>query len=119
MASAYDNMNYAGWDLSDRTDMNGLTIEGLCLCNSLPNAKVLPADLTGTTFTYCNLDNVYIPPGNTVDQFCSTRLFQTQNDGQDWLLDPNTLKPVSPLYPDIFIRLGLSTDPNNIPVSVT
>lgn len=86
MTSPYDNKDCTGWDLSDRTDMDGLTIEGLCLSNETPNAQVLPLNLTGTTFVWCNLDNVYVPPGNTIGEGCSNRLFQVQADGQDWLL---------------------------------
>lgn len=95
MSSPYDNKNYTGWNLSDRTDMGGLTIEGLCLSNETPNAMVLPPNLTGTTFVDCNLDNVFIPPGNTLVR-CRVARFRVQEDGLDWLLDED-LNPVRPL----------------------
>lgn len=134
MPTQYDNKDCTGWDLSDRTDMDGLTIEGLCLSNETPNAQVLPPNLTGTTFLWCNLDNVYVPPGNTIGVGCSNRLFQVQADGQDWLLAPSSggslnlarnnsmvainamieapeLVPVQPLNLAHAIAMGLNTDP--------
>lgn len=85
--SDYDDQDMTGHDLSGRTDMSGLTIHGLCLSHEKPEAQVLPSDLTGTTFIACNLDNVLVPPGNTLIN-CSNRMFQANpDDGQDWLVD--------------------------------
>ena len=81
----YSDKDCTGWDLSDRTDMSGIIIHGLCLSNETPNAATLPPDLTGTTFLSCNLDNVFIPDGNTLIN-SSNRLFQVQADGQDWIV---------------------------------
>lgn len=114
MPTPYDNKDCTGWDLSDRTDMDGLVIEGLCLSQAFPNSHVLPESLTGVTFSYCNLDNVFMPPGNTVEN-CSTRCWQAQNDGEDWLLDPDTLEPIAPLNGDGFERFGLSQNPKDLP----
>lgn len=112
--SKYDDKDCTGWDLSDRTDMNGLTIHGLCLSNETPNAKVLPPDLKGVTFERCNLDNVFVPAGNILKD-CSNRLFQVQNDGEDWHIDPKTLLPTMPINSHLFLNIGLSIDPLNIP----
>lgn len=114
MSTPYDNQDMTGWDLSDRKDMSGLFIEGLCLSQESPNSKVLPANLIGTTFSYCNLDNVLIPAGNIV-QNCSTRLFKVQNDGEDWIVDSGVHKPLVPVNSNVFIQLGLSIDPADIP----
>ncbi len=83
----YDDRDCTGWDLSDRTDMNGLIIHGLCLSQPKPDSKVLPSDLTGVTFIACNLMNVYVPPGNSVDPTCQTQRYLVQMDGQDWEVD--------------------------------
>lgn len=91
----YDNKDYTGCDLSDRRDMNNLVIHGLCLSNETPNAQVLPADLKGATFVRCNLDNVFIPAGNTLKN-CSNRIFKAQQDGKDWEIDIN-LTPIKVL----------------------
>jgi len=82
----YSNKDHTGHDLSDRKDISGIVIHGLCLSNETPNARVLPLDITGTTFLCCNLDNVFIPDGNTLIN-CSNRLFQAQEDGHDWIVE--------------------------------
>jgi hypothetical protein len=88
--SDYDDKDCTGWDLSDRTDMDGLTIHGICLSQHVPDTACLPANLTGVTFLACNLDNVLIPPGNIVDPTCSTRRFMNNpDDNSDWLVDEN------------------------------
>lgn len=93
----YDNQDMTGWDLSDRKDMSGLTITGLCLSHEKPEANVLPPDLTGTTFIHCNLDNVFISPGNMLIE-SSNRMFKCMEDGQDWLVDDNG-NPIALLNP--------------------
>ena len=132
----YSDKDCTGWDLSGRTDMSGIIIHGLCLSNETPNAAVLPPDLTGTTFLLCNLDNVFIPSGNTLIGG-SNRLFQVQADGQDWLLQTTAplqlhgtsqaapvgslaaaqamvLTPLQPLNLATTIADGLNTDPSQI-----
>lgn len=127
----YSDKDCTGWDLSGRTDMSGIVIHGLCLSNETPNAAVLPPDLTGTTFILCNLDNVLIPDGNTLIN-CPNRLFQAQEDGQDWVMQaapqlPQTkgaihgvslgspeLTPLQPLNLAVAVENGLNTDPSQI-----
>lgn len=79
----YSNKDMTGWDLSNRKDMDNMIIHGLCLSHEAPS-NCLPPKLTGATFYACNLDNVIIPAGNTVDSTCSNRFFKAQNDGKDW-----------------------------------
>jgi hypothetical protein len=62
----YSFKDMTGWNLSTKTDMDGRTICRSVLSNETPDAQVLPPTLTGVTFVGCNLDNVDIPPGNTV-----------------------------------------------------
>lgn len=81
----YDNKDMTGWDLRDRQDMDGLTIEGLCLSQCVPS-DVLPPTLTGTVFLDCNLDNVRIPQGNLLLRGLN-RFYLVQDDGEDWEID--------------------------------
>lgn len=112
----YSNKDMTGWDLSGRKDMNNIVIHGLCLSWETPNAQALPPDLHGTTFIMCNLDNVFVPLGNTVID-CSVRCFKAQNDLEDWHVDPQTLQPLTPLHPESFTAVGLSIDPKDIPAT--
>ena len=84
----YDNQDFTGWNLSDRTDMDGLTITGSCFSHEKPHSHCLPENLTGVTFIHCNLMNVFIPPGNTAIE-CQTQHYLVQADGQDWEVDEN------------------------------
>lgn len=86
--NAYRNLNMTGRSLADRTDMDNLEIEGLCLSQERLDSNVLPPNLTGVTFYYCNLDNVLIPPGNTLVN-CSNRRYMPMDDGYDWEVDEN------------------------------
>lgn len=109
----YSNKDFTGHDLSDRTDMSGLLIENSCFSNETPDAHIFPENMTGTTFRYCNLDNIFIPDGNIVEE-CSTRRFKIQNDGEDWLICSEGT-PLEPINAKQFINLGISTDPADIP----
>ena len=95
MSNPYSDKDFTGQDLSGRDDMDNLFIEGSCFAQQIPNTESLPSSLTGTTFYYCNLDNVKIPAGNTVIS-CSTRKIKTFDDGLDWLVDDD-LNQISPL----------------------
>ena len=57
-----------------------------------PNSDIFPAGMTGVTFKNCNLDNVLVPPGNTIIGGCH-RQIKAQNDWSDWILDDVTLEP--------------------------
>lgn len=117
MSNAYSNKDFTGQDLSNRTDMSGLTIENSCFSNEQPNAMVFPDDMTGVTFVDCNLDNIFVPPGNS-EVRGSHRYFQVQNDGEDWIVDKDTLEPIEPMNPRIFEMHGLSVNPKDIPGEV-
>lgn len=112
----YSNKDMTGWDLSDRKDMSGINIQGLCLSWEVPDAHALPVNLVGTTFVGCNLDNVWVPSGNTLVN-CSNRRFKVQNDGEDWEIHPVTKTALVPLNKQSFIDLGLSIDPKDIPIA--
>lgn len=108
------NKDFTGHDLSLRADLDGKVIYGSCLSNETPNAKVLPTSLIGATFIVCNLDNVLVPDGNHVID-CSVRRFKVQNDGEDWIIDPVTLEPIEPINKATYGKLGLSSDPADLP----
>lgn len=75
---------------------------------------IFPDGITGVTFRKCNLDNVLVPLGNTVEVDCTHKKIKIQNDLEDWVLD-NALKPIEPMNKEDFIRLGISIDPKDIP----
>ena len=73
--------------------------------------------MTGVTFYRCNLDNVYIPEGNTVHESCGTpRLIKIQNDLRDWELDKNTLEPVKVCNEDRWKQEGYSVEKIDLPI---
>jgi hypothetical protein len=111
--AAHSQKDYTGWDWNQRDRLDGLTIEGSCFSQETPNSHIFPADMTGVTFISCNLDNVFIPDGNTVIQ-CSQKSFEIQNDLEDWIVDEND-EPIEPVNKKQFERLGLSTDPADLP----
>lgn len=112
----YSDKDMTGWDLSDRTDMDGAVIHGLCLSWETPDAHCLPPNLINTTFIRCNMDNVFIPPGNSVID-CSVKRFKAQNDLEDWHVHPVTKVALEPLNKQRFVELGISIDPKDIPVA--
>jgi hypothetical protein len=73
-------------DIGD--SLNNKTIYRTCFSQETPDSVIFPADMIGVTFVYCNLDNVYIPPGNTVIESSQVR-FKVQEDGKDWIVDEN------------------------------
>jgi len=79
---------------------------------------IFPDGMTGVIFKRCNLDNVLIPDGNTIEtegeHRCSVRKLKVQNDLMDWILDDN-LKPVEPTKKRRYIELDISIDPAHIP----
>lgn len=114
-------------DFQNATDLDGIEIVGTCFYREAvfgetgdPTVKIFPAGMTGVTFRRCNLDNVVIPPGNTVittgPGACCHRRIRCQNDLEDWVVDA-TGKPIEPIAIKLFNELGLSTDPKDIPAT--
>ena len=96
-------------------EFNNTEIIGTCFYNETVNAEIFPSDMTGVTFSKCNLDNIKIPVGNTVEASCCIKRVKVQNDNEDWILD-NDLKPVEPLDIAHLIKEGKSIDPKDIPI---
>ena len=101
-------------------EFNNTIIQGSCFYQewdwdgNKPVIKdIFPDGMTGVVFRNCNLDNVYIPPGNTVEGGTNKRI-QVQNDWSDWVLDSN-LKPKEPVNKKMRLEAGVSIDPKDIP----
>lgn len=107
------------WSFKDFTGRTGLEVPNdiviyrSCFSNETLDAKVFPDDMKGVTIIYSNLDNVFIPDGNTVID-CTQNRFKVQNDKEDWILD-GTDKPLEPVNKKLFEKLGLSIDPLDLP----
>jgi len=69
-------------------DFNNKVIYSSQFYFETPDSETFPQNMTGARFIKCNLDNVIVPAGNTVE-LCSQRKFEAQEDGFDWLLDEN------------------------------
>lgn len=94
-------------------DLNGKTIYASVFMQEIPDSHIFPEDMRGVTFVNSNLDNVYIPPGNTVIGG-TRRRFQVQNDGNDWIIDSKN-KPIEPINKEQYLEIGLSIDPKDLP----
>lgn len=107
----WHNKDLTGRDLTKEV-LRNINVFGSCFSQEKPDSHIFPDDMSGVTFLFCNLDNVFIPPNNEVIQ-CSQRKFKVQNDLEDWVIDAQ-LKPVEPLNKETFIAKGISTDPKDI-----
>jgi len=95
-------------------DFNDTVIKGSCFYQEYHvDSDIFPAGMTGVTFVNCNLDNVKIPKGNTVEGGCNRRI-RVQNDGVDWILGGD-LKPTEPVNKKLHIKRLLNIDPRKIP----
>lgn len=75
---------------------------------------IFPDGMTGVEFVRCNMDNIEVKIGNTVDATSSRNKIKVQNDLEDWKLD-SSLKALEPMDKDRFIEEGKSIDPKDIP----
>lgn len=115
------NKKYSYKDFMDKdltalsaSDFNNSEIVGSCFYQQkAPDTQVFPSGITGVKFIKCNLDNVLIPTGNTIEGDCHRKI-KVQNDLEDWIVD-GLGKPVEPVNPKTFTNLGLSITPNIIP----
>ena len=110
----YSWKDFTGKTLTDAKDLKDIVIFGSCFSQEIPDTKVFPDDMQNVTFIGCNLDDVYIPVGNTVIGGTQKR-FKVQNDLEDWILDKDN-KPIKPIDKEKFTGLGLSIDPKDIPI---
>jgi len=131
MIKIYNKIEYNindDYSFKDFTGRSNLEVSGIvygsCFSQEIPDNHIFPNDMTGVTFIKCNLDNVFIPVGNTIID-CSQRRFFVQNDKndwlindwQDWLLDVND-KPTMPTNHKYFTKFGLPMPlPEDIPIA--
>lgn len=114
----YSFKDFTGQSLLDVPveELNSTTIKGSCFAQeSRGYAVTFRAALTGVIFEGCNLDNVFIPPGNIIADDCCHRRILVQKDGQDWLVD-ETLTPIEPLNKALIFTEGGNVDPTKIPL---
>jgi len=102
------------------TEFNDSIIEGTCFFqDGVVDRHIFPSAICGVVFRRCNLDNVFIPAGNTVimtgDNACCARKIMIQNDLSDWILN-NDLTPKEPMDKEEREKLGISCDPKDIPI---
>lgn len=94
---------------------NGINIYGSSFAKENPDTMVFSPSMTGVTFYDCNLDNVFIPPGNTVVGGTQRR-YLIQNDLNDWLVTAQNI-PTMPLNFEAFQQYNLPIPlPINIPL---
>lgn len=113
----YDCTKDASFDLKKAS---GKTFYACVFSQEHPDTHIFPDDLHDATFVCSHLDNVYIPPNNRVITEiegigCGSRLrYEAQNDGEDWLVDEKKA-PIEPIDKELFEKLDISTDPDDIP----
>lgn len=108
----FSRKNFTHAILTER-NLDGLAIYASCFMHEEPDSEVFPENMTGVTFLNCNLDNVKIPPGNTVVGGTQRR-FKVQNDLRDWEIDDDNL-PTRVLNEKHWVAAGYSVDPADIP----
>lgn len=93
ISQKYSSRDFMGISLAEADDLlPGTIIRGSCFYQEgRPDSHIFPEDMTGVTFERCNLDNCYIPPGNTLAEQagipCTNKQVLVQNDLRDWILD--------------------------------
>jgi len=97
----------------DPVEFNDTEIIGAGFYQDTPYSDVFPKDVRGLVLTKCNLDNVNIPAGATVNGGCNNHILP-QNDGEYWIVDRD-MKPIAPRDADKYAALKLSTDPKALP----
>lgn len=109
----YSWKDFTGRTLTDAKDLKNMVIFGSCFSQEIPDSHIFPDDMKNVTFIGGNLDNVFIPEGNTV-MGSTQRRFKVQTDRSDWIVG-NDNKPIKPIDEDKYIELGLSIDPKDLP----
>jgi hypothetical protein len=85
--------------------------------------SIFPSDVTGLVLRGCNVDNVYIPPGVTVEDDTeraapsTNKTIKVQNDCENWMLEKvgDVWQPKEPIGKLLFEKWGVSVNPNDIP----
>jgi hypothetical protein len=107
----YTGLSLKGYDKSDFTNQ---TIKGTCFSQEKTDSDIFPDGTANVTFIRCNLDNVVLPSGSTIDGETINRRIKVQNDLMDWEVDEQD-NPIRPADPVSFDKVGLSKKPVDIP----
>lgn len=121
---SYKAFSYHGLSFKDRpvSEFNNTIIRGSCFYQEWREGDkeiikdIFPDGMTGVTFEKCNLDNIFIPDGNTINEIkggCHRKI-AVQNDWDDWILDDD-LRPIKPTNKEQRLKAGVSIDPKDIP----
>lgn len=118
---SYKGFPYHNLSFKDRPteEFNDTIIVGSCFYQEWVEGDkdvakdIFPDGMKGVIFRQCNLDNVYVPPGNKIEGG-TNKLIKIQNDRDDWILDDN-LKPIKPMNKEERLKFGISIDPKKIP----
>jgi len=114
-AYPYHNLSFKD---KKSTEFNNTTIIGSCFYQECSEDGTPPFDIfpniTGVIFERCNLDNIYIPPGNIVKDSCNRKL-KVQNDWEVWVLN-DSFEPIEPMNKSERLKAGVSIDPEDIPI---
>lgn len=118
---SYQAFPYHGLSFKDRPaeEFNNTVVAGACFYQEWVEGDkdvvkdIFPDGMTGVVFRGCNLDNVLVPVGNTVEGGINRKI-AVQNDWSAWILDDN-LQPIEPLYKELRLSVNVSCDPQNIP----
>jgi hypothetical protein len=112
----YSQKDFTGRSLRDAKDLKDMVIYGSCFSQETPDTKVFPDNMTGVTFLNSNLDNVFVPEGNTIIGGIH-RKFKVQADLNDWILNDDST-PKEPIMKEEYQRLGISIDPKDLPTKM-
>ncbi len=68
--SDYSHRDFTGRTLIEAIDLDNQVILNSCFSQETDGdlVHIFPEDMTGVNFVNCNLDNVFIPPGNQAFQ---------------------------------------------------
>lgn len=77
-----------------KEDFGGEIIGACFYQENAPETEVFPSDIT-TMFIRCNLDNVKLPLGCTLED-CTNKRIKVGEDGYDWIVNEN-LQPIERL----------------------
>ena len=118
MNKKYSYQNFMNKDFLkiDAKEFNNSEIIGTCFAqeyNEITKKDIFPKGMIGVKFIKCNLDNVVVPEGNTMEE-CVNKSIQVQNDNDDWVLD-EAGNPTEPISKELRIEKGVSIDPKDIP----
>lgn len=108
--------DFTGKSLKDEHILPGTNIyASVFYQENKPDEHIFPEDMAGVSFYNCNLDNVYVPLGNTIIGGTHKNMM-VQNDLRDWEID-ETAKPIKVSNEKYWIAEGCSVDPKDIPLT--